>query len=258
MTRCKMNSDSVEWQMARTRPARGGTRALPPRTLRVPRPARRPVARPTRSRRAAMSQSGSGAPRPAPNRRRDPPRTAARRPPAHPAHPRDARAARPQHLGARARHPDAGGPGGPGGVPSNTIPGFTDAVAAADDGGARLLAGPARRLLHPPRGRHLAGPRGGAHRARAPDARRHGCPHRQDPLHGRVRPLQRDLRVPRGIGGPGGGAHRGRPRQPPGAPEDRPDFDFAALERLIRVAERSAFGPSTQAIIDEAVSRDIP
>ena len=37
------------------------------------------------------------------------------------------------------------------------------------------------------------------------------------------------------------------------------DFDFgSAMERLIRVAERSAFGPSTQAIIDEAVSRDIP
>ncbi|MFN8623055.1 MAG: cyanophycin synthetase [Chloroflexota bacterium] len=37
------------------------------------------------------------------------------------------------------------------------------------------------------------------------------------------------------------------------------EFDLgAALERLIRTAERSAFGPSTQAIIDEAVSRDIP
>ena len=36
-------------------------------------------------------------------------------------------------------------------------------------------------------------------------------------------------------------------------------FDLEAeLERLIRIAERSAFGPSTQAIIDEAVSRDIP
>ena len=44
------------------------------------------------------------------------------------------------------------------------------------------------------------------------------------------------------------------------APDD-PDvfFDFAAeLERLIRLAERQAFGPSTQALIDEAVSRDIP
>jgi cyanophycin synthetase len=36
-------------------------------------------------------------------------------------------------------------------------------------------------------------------------------------------------------------------------------FDLmAALEDLIRLAERAAFGPSTQALIDEAVSRDIP
>ena len=36
-------------------------------------------------------------------------------------------------------------------------------------------------------------------------------------------------------------------------------FDFITeLEGLIRLAERRAFGPSTQAIIDEAVSRDIP
>jgi len=44
------------------------------------------------------------------------------------------------------------------------------------------------------------------------------------------------------------------------APDD-PAFAFdlgAELERLIRIAERQAFGPSTQAIIDEAVSRDIP
>jgi cyanophycin synthetase len=38
-----------------------------------------------------------------------------------------------------------------------------------------------------------------------------------------------------------------------------PDFDFEAeLENFIVRAERTAFGPSTQAIIDEAVSRDIP
>ena len=38
-----------------------------------------------------------------------------------------------------------------------------------------------------------------------------------------------------------------------------PDFDFEAeLERFIVRAERTAFGPSTQAILDEAVSRDIP
>ncbi|HYF12529.1 MAG TPA: acetate--CoA ligase family protein, partial [Actinomycetota bacterium] len=37
------------------------------------------------------------------------------------------------------------------------------------------------------------------------------------------------------------------------------DFDFLAeLERLILLAERRAFGPSTQSIVDEAASRDIP
>jgi len=44
------------------------------------------------------------------------------------------------------------------------------------------------------------------------------------------------------------------------APDD-PEvfFDFAPeLEKLIRLAERQAFGPSTQALIDEAASRDIP
>ncbi len=36
-------------------------------------------------------------------------------------------------------------------------------------------------------------------------------------------------------------------------------FDFGAeLERLILLSERAAFGPSTQAILDEAVLRDIP
>ncbi len=44
------------------------------------------------------------------------------------------------------------------------------------------------------------------------------------------------------------------------APSD-PTYTFdlmAELEALIRLAERQAFGPSTQAIIDEAASRDIP
>jgi cyanophycin synthetase len=41
--------------------------------------------------------------------------------------------------------------------------------------------------------------------------------------------------------------------------EADPDFDFEQeLESFIVGAERTAFGPSTQAIIDEAVSRDIP
>ncbi len=38
-----------------------------------------------------------------------------------------------------------------------------------------------------------------------------------------------------------------------------PEFDFAAeLESFLLQAQRTAFGPSTQAILDEAVSRDIP
>ncbi|HSV40375.1 MAG TPA: cyanophycin synthetase [Nocardioidaceae bacterium] len=41
--------------------------------------------------------------------------------------------------------------------------------------------------------------------------------------------------------------------------EADPEFDFEAeLESFILRAERTAFGPSTQAILDEAVSRDIP
>jgi cyanophycin synthetase len=44
------------------------------------------------------------------------------------------------------------------------------------------------------------------------------------------------------------------------APSDASvDLDFMAeLEALIRLAEKQAFGPSTQAILDEAASRDIP
>jgi cyanophycin synthetase len=40
---------------------------------------------------------------------------------------------------------------------------------------------------------------------------------------------------------------------------DAVEFDFGGqLEQLIRLAERQAFGPSTQALLDEALSRDIP
>ena len=43
----------------------------------------------------------------------------------------------------------------------------------------------------------------------------------------------------------------------PGDPEQALDY-LEELERLILLAERQAFGPSTQAILDEAASRDIP
>jgi cyanophycin synthetase len=41
--------------------------------------------------------------------------------------------------------------------------------------------------------------------------------------------------------------------------EPEPDFDFdAEFEQLVLLAERAAFGPSTQALLDEASLRDIP
>ena len=41
--------------------------------------------------------------------------------------------------------------------------------------------------------------------------------------------------------------------------EPQPDFDLATeFEGLVRLAERAAFGPSTQALLDEASLRDIP
>ena len=43
----------------------------------------------------------------------------------------------------------------------------------------------------------------------------------------------------------------------PSDPEHELDY-IEELERLILLAERQAFGPSTQAILDEAASRDIP
>ena len=144
--------------------------------------------------------------------------------------------------------------------PSNTIPGFNDGLLELLPGarGALVLARPARRVRRAAEGRHVARPRRRARRARAPARDRRAHLPGQDPERRRARPLQRDLRLR-------GGA--GRPRRRASSPSGwsttwsspRTDFDFLAeLERLIRLAERRAFGPSTQAIIDEAASRDIP
>ena len=93
------------------------------------------------------------------------------------------------------------------------------------------------------------GPRRRAHRARVPEPRRHRRPPRQDPRHRRVRPLQRDLRVPRGAG-----RDRGRQGRPSGSSTTSSRrattpfaFDLMAeLEKLILLAERLAFGPSAR------------
>src|SRR4029453_13843410 len=57
----------------------------------------------------------------------------------------------------------------------------------------------------------------------------------------------------------GGGAGNPAPRLLNHLVAAEPGFEFeAAVERFILDAERTAFGPSTQAILDEASSRDIP
>ena len=70
--------------------------------------------------------------------------------------------------------------------------------------------------------------------------------------------LQRDLRVRRRAGRPG--RRRGSPYawSTTSSRPTRSSTGTSELEAFILRAERTAFGPSTQAILDEAVSRDIP
>ena len=100
-------------------------------------------------------------------------------------------------------------------------------------------------------------PRGRAHRPGVPEPRRHGRPPRQDPRHRRARPLQRDLRVPRGAGRHRGGPDGRRARQPSrgaprpglrlrshgGAREPDPDGGAARLRALDAGAHRRGRRP---------------
>ena len=147
--------------------------------------------------------------------------------------------------------------------PSNTIPGFTDALVALmptlEDHACSLgrRGGFITRLREGTWVGHIAEHVALEFQNLAGTDVRHG----KTRAAGRARPVQLHLRVPRG------GRSASRPAGWPSrlvnhlvAPDD-PEvvFDFAPeLERLIRLAERQAFGPSTQALIDEAVSRDIP
>ena len=129
-----------------------------------------------------------------------------------------------------------------------------------DARGSRLLARPARRLHHAARGRHVARPRRGAHRAGAAEPRRHARSHigktRSAPARAAV---QRHLRVPRGAGRPARPAARRRAGQPPRRAGRRRRSTSPQSSRTSSGSPSgAAFGPSTQAIIDEAVSRDIP
>ena len=178
------------------------------------------------------------------------------------ADPRDPRPARPERLGARAGRPDARRPRRARAVPVEQDPGLQRSAdrAPADARGPRLLARPARRLHHPARGRHVGRPRHRAHRARAPEPGRHRGPPRQDPGGRPGRPVQRaSSSTARSRSGSRRAGSRSAWSTTSSHPTTRSFFDFAPeLERLIRLAERQAFGPSTQALIDEAVCRDIP
>ncbi len=101
--------------------------------------------------------------------------------------------------------------------PSNKIPGFVDALVGMlptlEDHACSLgrRGGFITRLREGTWVGHVVR----AHRARVPEPRRHRRPPRQDARHRGVRPLQRDLRVPRGAGRDRGRQGGRRARQPP-------------------------------------------
>ena len=86
------------------------------------------------------------------------------------------------------------------------------------------------------------------------------CPHLpgQDPERRPTGAVQRDLRLRRGDRRSGGRRARRASVEPPDQGRGRASTSRPSVEGLILLAERRQFGPSTQAIIDEAVTRDIP
>ena len=143
--------------------------------------------------------------------------------------------------------------------PTNTLPGFVDGLLDVLPGIARhsCSRGSPRRLPRTAEGGHLARSRRRARRPAAAAGGRPRHPAGQDPGYRPAGSVQRDLRLRRRAGRPGGRAPGRPPGQPPGA--GRPGV---RLRRRVRALpahrRRTAFGPSTQAILDEAVSRDIP
>ena len=85
---------------------------------------------------------------------------------------------------------------------------------------------------------------------------------RQDPVHRRGRRLQRHLRLPRRDRRHPGRPARGPAGQPPGARTTTSPTTISTSttehDDFLRTCQRVAFGPSTQAILDEAIARDIP
>ena len=171
------------------------------------------------------------------------------------------RLSRPQRVALRAGDPPRRRPRRARGLPDRPAPRLhrPPAGSAAGPEEPHLQSRPAGRLRGAAARGHLARPR---RRARGAAAAAGGRPRhaaRQDPAgEGRARPLQRDLRVlsTRASASPPASWRSGWSTT---WSQHDPEFDFdAELERFIVRAERTAFGPSTQAIVDEAVSRDIP
>ena len=131
-----------------------------------------------------------------------------------------------------------------------------DAARAAR---ALLLPRQARRLRRAaPRG-HLAGPRRRARRARPPAGRRPRHPPRQDPRRSRASPATTTSSSGTSTSRSGSRPRKLAVRLVNHLVQADPELDWdQELEAFILRAERTAFGPSTQAILDEAVSRDIP
>ena len=144
--------------------------------------------------------------------------------------------------------------------PTNLIPGFTEGLLERLPGSAEPHLQPrsARRVRRAAGGGHLAGPR---RRARRPAAAAVGRPRHapgQDP-GGEGRPRPYNVIYAYSDESVGLAAGELAVRLVNDLIEHDPEFDFEAeLESFIVRGERSAFGPSTQAIVDEAVSRDIP
>ena len=144
--------------------------------------------------------------------------------------------------------------------PTNTLPGFTDDLVAMLPGLREhsCSRGTPRRLRRAPQRGHLAGPRRRARRARAPAGRRPRHPPRQDP---QVKGQPGVYNIIYGYIDEHVGLAAGAlaVRLVNHLVEGDPDFDWETeRDDFISRAERTAFGPSTQAIVDEAVSRDIP
>ena len=144
--------------------------------------------------------------------------------------------------------------------PTNTLPGFTDHLLAdaARPARALLLPRPPRRLRRAAQRGHLARSRRRARRAGAAAGGRPRHPPRQDP---QVKGQKGRYNIVYGYVDEQVGLAAGRlaVRLVNHLVQADPEFDWEQeLETFILRAERTAFGPSTQAILDEAVSRDIP